>query len=99
MRPPFEGPFGGPRHGFWRHGGHFGGHFGQAPTAEQQALWQEAIALRHQLMATVGAGQADAATLAKVKDILAQARQALAALASQSATSTQGGDTGQTTQV
>jgi hypothetical protein len=105
MQPPFEGPFGfgGPHHGFGRHGrrfgGFFGGAFGQPPTAEQQAFWQEANALRHQLMATVSATQADPATLTKVKEILAQARIALASLASQPGTKTQGGETSQTTQL
>jgi len=96
MRQHFDGPFGGPRGDFGRHGrpfgpfggfgGHFGGHHGEAPTAEQQAFWQEARATGQQLMATISAAQADPATLAKVKEILAQARVALAALASQQGT-------------
>ncbi len=107
MRQPFDGPFGGPRGGgFGRHGGPFGGHRGgpfgghhggpfggEAPTAEQQAFWQEARATGQQLMATLSAVRSDPATLAKVKDILTQARIALAALASQQ------GNTTPTTQV
>ena len=95
MRHPFDGPFGGPRGGgFGRHGfGPFGGGgpFGgqqTPPTPEQQAFWAEARALRHQLAATMSAAQADPATLAKVKDILAQARVALATLASQQSNAT-----------
>lgn len=94
MRPPFDGPFG-PRGGFGRHGHHFGpfggGPFGRqqnAPTAEQQAFWAEANALRHQLAATLSAAQNDPALLAQVKAILAQARTALATLASQQGTTT-----------
>jgi hypothetical protein len=98
MRPPFDGPMGGfGRHG--RHFGPFGGQWGQAPTPEQQAFWQEASALRHQLMATMSTAVNDPATLAKVKEILSQARVALAALASQSGTSTQGGDTTPTSSI
>jgi hypothetical protein len=86
MRPPFDGPFGGPR-GFGRHGRPFGGQQ-NPPTPEQQAFWAEANALRQQLVATLSAVQNDPAALTQVKTILAQARTALATLASQQSNTT-----------
>lgn len=90
MRPPFFGPFNGPRGGgFGRHGHHgpFGGQH-NAPTPEQQAFWDEAQGLRHQIAPTLSAAQTDPAVLNQVKAILAQARIALATLASQQGNTT-----------
>ena len=87
MQNPFGGPFGGPRGGFGRHGHPFGGHH-TPPTPEQEAFFAEAHALRQQLAATLSAAQNDPAILAQVKTILAQARIALATLASQPSNAT-----------
>jgi hypothetical protein len=87
------GSFGGPRGGWgWRgrpfgpFGGRFGGPFGEI-TPEKRALFEEAAALAHQLMAVAGGSQADAATLTNAKNILAQARTALAGLTPQGGSS------------
>ena len=96
MWNPDDGPRGGPRGGWGRGGRHFGGPFGgfggfgghrHDVTPEQRALFEEARALAHQLMATVGASHGDTATLTSARNALAQARAALASLAAQSAQS------------
>ena len=84
---PFGGGFGGPFGG--HHGGPFGGHRGwQGPEMpkEFEAMRTEMFAFRQQLGATMTAAQGNPATLAKVQQILAQARVALATLSSQTPT-------------
>lgn len=80
------GPFGGGSFGGRGFGRGFGPQFGEM-TPEKRALFEEARALAHQLMATVGGAHGDAATLTNAKNVLAQARTALAALNAQGGSS------------